>query len=108
MFRRSCERSLINDDFFSQLVEGRQLTDICDHVRAKCRVDISPESPNTHDNAKAMREREVFFDGKTIVCEFHSKLTLTHDRIHFSPSLISDKNDNKFLIVGPFADHLTT
>ena len=60
------------------------------------------------DNAKAMREREVFFDGKTIVCEFHSKLTLTHDRIHFSPSLISDKNDNKFLIVGPFADHLTT
>ena len=97
----------INDDFVSLLMEGVLPAEVCNRVRANCGVDISPESPQTHGNAAAMRERDVEFDGQTVSCEFHSKLTPTHDRIHFSPSLFGDP-DEQFLVVGPFAEHLTT
>ena len=96
--------SVINDEFVSMLVEGATLPDICKRVK----IDISPESPKTHGNASAMKEREVEFEGKKIVCEFHSKLTPTHDRIHFSPTLRKDQKDRQYLVVGPFAEHLTT
>jgi hypothetical protein len=97
----------LNDDFLSLLLEGHRLADVCDRVKSTRGVVISPESPNTHGNASAMREREVSFRGEKIVCEFHTKLHPTHDRIHFSPSVRSDTDENKFLVVGPFAEHLT-
>lgn len=100
--------SAINDEFVSLLIEGEQLVDVCKRIKAECRVDISPESPNTHGNASAMKEREVVFEGRTIVCEFHSKLTPTYDRIHFSPTLRMDKNKRPYLVIGPFGEHLKT
>ena len=98
----------LNDDFLSLLIVGSQLSDACDRVKSTCAVVISPESPSTHGNASAMREREVVFDGERIVCEFHTKFHPTHDRIHFSPSVRTDSGGNEFLVVGPFAEHLTT
>lgn len=100
--------SAINDEFVSMLIAGRKLSDICNSVGAKCGVEISPESPNTHRNKSAMKEREVDFEGKTVVCEFHSKLTPTHDRIHFSPVLRETQDKRTYVVVGPFAEHLTT
>lgn len=98
----------VNDEFLDLLVAGAQLPDACDRIRSTCGVSISPESPNTHRNAIAMREREVQFRGNKIVCEFHTKLTPTHDRIHFSPTVRSEADDSKYIVVGPFAEHLTT
>ena len=98
----------LNDEFLSLLIEGVPLSDACDRVKSICGVVISPESPNTHANASAMREREVIFKDEKIVCEFHTKFHPTHDRIHFSPSVRSDSDDSKFLVVGRFAEHLTT
>ena len=98
----------INDEFLDQLLTGAQLSEACALVRSSCGVDISPESPNTHRNTSAMREREVQFRGSTIVCEFHTKLKPTQDRIHFSPTVRSEADDRKYIVVGPFAEHLTT
>ncbi|MEO8496980.1 MAG: hypothetical protein ABI614_18065 [Planctomycetota bacterium] len=100
--------SAINDEFVSMLVEGEQLADVCNRIKAECGVNISTESPKTHGNASAMKEREVVFEGSRIVCEFHSKLTPTHDRIHFSPTLRKDKHERPYLVIGPFAEHLKT
>ncbi|WP_433599748.1 hypothetical protein ACQPXH_29645 [Nocardia sp. CA-135953] len=47
-------------------------------------VVCSPESPKTHKNAKAMRQRLVDFNGEQISCEWHAKLSPTSNRIHFA------------------------
>ncbi len=98
----------VNDLLLDLLIAGAQLSDACRQVGAACGVDISPESPNTHGNAEAMRQREVTFRGNRIVCEFHTKITPTHDRIHFSPKVRSEPDSSKYLVVGPFAEHLMT
>ena len=98
----------VNDVFLSLLIAGTQLSDVCAEVKATCGVDISPESPNTHGNPSAMSEREVEFEGESVMCEFHTKLTPTHDRIHFSPTVRTESDEISYLVVGPFADHLTT
>ena len=97
----------INDDFVSHLIDAIQPAEICDRIRSFRGVDISPESSKTHKNRVAMKEREVEFEEATVICEFHSKLDPTHDRIHFSPTLRGG-TENHFLVVGPFAEHLTT
>ena len=51
---------------------------------------------------------QILFRGNKIVCEFHTKLKPTHDRIHFSPSVRSETDESKYIVVGPFAEHLTT
>lgn len=97
----------LNDEFIDLLLDGSQLSDACERVKASCGVVMSPESPNTHKNSSAMREREVEFEGTKIVCEFHTKLTPTHDRIHFSPAIRTERDGARFIVVGPFAEHLT-
>ncbi|WP_097246892.1 hypothetical protein [Nocardia amikacinitolerans] len=62
-------------------------------------VICSPESPNTHKNAKAMRQRLVDFDGEQISCEWHAKLSPTCNRIHFAVR-------EGQLFVGIFDEHL--
>ena len=99
--------SAVNDEFSDLLIEGAQLSEACDRVKSSWGVVISPESPNTHRNASAMREREVEYMGERIVCEFHTKLTPTHDRIHFSPTVRIEADGRKYIVVGPFAEHLT-
>ena len=79
-------------------------------------VDASPESPKTRRNKKAMKERDVAVDGvqvgrralrvgKTVRCEWHTKIKPTADRIHFHPGEAEVAEGR--LIVGLFADHLT-
>lgn len=64
-------------------------------------VDCSPESPNTHRNATAMRRREAEFDGIVHVCEWHAKLEPHQNRVHFAVA-------EGRLLVGIFAKHLPT
>lgn len=46
-------------------------------------VEISPESPKTHRNRKAMAERNITIDGETLCCEWHTKFEPRQGRIHF-------------------------
>jgi hypothetical protein len=68
--------------------------------------EISPDSPNTHKNQKAMRERDVIIGGTRLRCEWHVKLKPQIDRIHFhfGDAKVSDNR----IIVGILTDHLTT
>lgn len=75
-------------------------------------VEISPESPKTRANKAAMSERNITICEETLCCEWHTKLTKTRGRIHFHAGArrsekISSKVGTK-VIVGVFADHLTT
>jgi hypothetical protein len=87
----------------------------CDHrkgvrsaIQADMRghgIDVSPESPGTHKNAKAMRQRRVEFGGNSVLCEWHAKRLWNVDRIHFSTA--EALPDGKILI-GHFVDHFDT
>ncbi|MGW4634527.1 hypothetical protein [Nocardia sp. NPDC004415] len=68
-------------------------------MRITADVNCSPESPQTHRNAKAMRQRLVDFAGEQISCEWHAKLEPQRNRIHFAV-----RGDQ--LLVGLFVDHL--
>lgn len=74
-------------------------------------VEISPESPITHRNRKAMIEREITIDGESLCCEWHTKFEPKKGRIHFyarraRPEKIKAKTHEK-VIVGIITDHLT-
>jgi hypothetical protein len=73
---------------------------------ATCRVDASPESPNTHKNKAAMEQRRVTIDGWRVLCEWHTKLEPHRDRIYFHPG--SSDVANGRLVVGIFHQHLPT
>lgn len=73
-------------------------------------LNISPESPNTHSDAEAMKQRQICIAGKTLTCEWHMKFEPTHGRLHFyafrnRPQEIRDLTANK-VIVGIAVDHL--
>ena len=70
-------------------------------MKALAGVDCSMESPSTHGNLAAMREREVDFGGHTLLCEWHAKLERHQNRVHF-------KVQNGRVFVGMFVDHLST
>lgn len=64
-------------------------------------VNCSRDSPQTHRNAAAMAERDVTFEGRTVRCEWHTKLEAHRNRIHFA--VLDD-----CILIGIFAAHLTT
>lgn len=73
-------------------------------------VDISPESPNTHRDRKAMSMRNITIDGQLLCCEWHTKLAPRQGRIHFyawrdRPKEIKAITGEK-VIVGIITDHL--
>lgn len=68
-------------------------------------LNLSPESPKTHANAKVMRLRDVKHEGVTYRCEWHAKKDPHRNRIHFS--LPATTLGGKILI-GIFIDHLPT
>jgi hypothetical protein len=74
---------------------------IAARMSALAGVDCSLDSPNTHGNAAAMREREVDFGGRTLLCEWHAKLERRQNRVHF-------KVQGGRVHVGLFTDHLST
>jgi hypothetical protein len=59
----------------------------------------SPESPNTHGNAAAMRRRRAEFGSMEKTCEWHAKLDPHRNRVHF---IVEDSR----LFVGIFHVHL--
>lgn len=68
--------------------------------------ETSPESPNTHKNKRAMRERDVDFDGQTLCCEWHVKFHPTRDRLHFhfgAPHVAQGRP-----VICHFTEHFTT
>jgi hypothetical protein len=79
---------------------------------AQYNVELSPESPKTHKNKKAMKKRTIIINGHEVVCELHTKITKTEGRIHFHigthlPPEVKQKTQGK-IIVGLFANHLPT
>jgi hypothetical protein len=68
-------------------------------MSATAHVECSPESPQTRHDAVAMRQREIQFDGETIICDWHTKLEGHRNRVYFS--IQSDG-----IIVGIFHKHL--
>lgn len=46
-------------------------------------VNGSPESPNVHRDAKAMKRRGFDFDGEMLTCEWHTKLRPNVNRVYF-------------------------
>jgi hypothetical protein len=74
---------------------------IAAEMSARCGVNCSRESSNTHGNAAAMAERRVDFDGDWVACEWHTKLEPHRNRIHFAVR-------GDLVCVGIFTDHLST
>ncbi|WP_312538610.1 hypothetical protein [Achromobacter mucicolens] len=75
-------------------------------------VSISPESPKTRQNGRAMEERDIEINGEILRCEWHAKVTATCGRIHFyarrgRPENVRIKIGEK-VVVGIMVDHLTT
>jgi hypothetical protein len=99
--------SVLNDDFGKLCeVHNHDMRFVLRILKSRTAIDISTESHGTRANRKAMQEREVIIDGETIVCEYHTKLTPTYDRIHFHPGRQGVAGGK--IIVGIFAEHLTT
>lgn len=69
-------------------------------------INASPESPNTHRDRQAMRQRYVKCeeDGVVYRCEWHAKRHPLHDRIHFS---LPEPQLGGRIFVGVFVDHLS-
>ncbi len=65
---------------------------------------VSPESPKTHKNARAMRARCVEYDGRQVCCEWHSKIEGQRNRIHFAFGAELAGH----ILIGIFVDHLAT
>lgn len=62
-------------------------------------VSGSPESPKTRRDAAAMKERDFAFGGRTIRCEWHTKMRPTVNRVHFAVG--ADE-----IFIGTITDHL--
>lgn len=73
-------------------------------------VEISSESPKTHRDAAAMKEREILIATKPVLCEWHSKFEATNGRLHFNAFSSRSKEVEavvgKKVIIGIAAAHL--
>ncbi|MBG6191360.1 hypothetical protein IWX64_002320 [Arthrobacter sp. CAN_A212] len=72
-------------------------------LEMKIRADVvcSPDSPKTHKNNRAMKQREVETAFGKVDCEWHAKLEPHRNRIHFG------LNRGK-VFIGIFSGHLET
>jgi hypothetical protein len=101
----------LNDHFLEEykaLSAAGRVSDIESYFSLRGVGGVSRESVKTHRNAGAMRLREVEFNGMHVMCEWHTKLRLTTDRIHFG---FEGEFGNKFsdkILIGIFVDHLPT
>ncbi|MGH3251881.1 MAG: hypothetical protein ACRDOI_37505 [Trebonia sp.] len=68
---------------------------------------ISPESPKTRGSEPLMKLRDVIYQGRTVRCEWHTKIEPHRNRIHFAPE-ISDGTSGSKIFIGIFVDHLKT
>jgi hypothetical protein len=97
----------LNDDFCDQInnFKGNQ-ANVSSHFSAVHGIDMSQESSRTHNNSRAMDERRVIIEGVEYMCEWHTKLFPTIDRIHFCMD-VRLENQHR-VIVGIFTSHLAT
>jgi hypothetical protein len=97
----------LNDHFLREhgtaAGEGR-LSDVEAYFGSHGVEGVSPESVKTRGNARAMRMRNVRFNGETFSCEWHTKLKPEIDRVHFA---FGDGLADRILI-GIFINHLPT
>lgn len=101
--------SYLNDFAMADFEKFPQPHDIIQRAGAYG-VEISPESPSTHKNRKAMTEREITIDGEPLCCEWHTKFEPRKGRIHFyarriRPEKIKSITGEK-VIIGIITDHL--
>lgn len=105
--------SFLNDHAQALFAEHKgQVGEIEKQAMSGFGVELSPESPNTRKNAKAMQEREITVADMSICCEWHTKIYWDRGRIHFHPGGgLTDAArtiTGGRLIIGPMVDHLTT
>jgi hypothetical protein len=93
----------LNDHFVREYHEQRGLPSGIQAAMGRHHVLLSPESPRTRGSAALMKQREVVYNGRTYVCEWHAKLERHRNRIHFSEP--SESLRGKILI-GKFVSHL--
>ena len=99
--------SALNDDFRDLCEQNNHNMGVVFRIlKSNKGIDVSGESPLTRRNRTAMQEREVFIDDERVVCDYHTKLTNTYDRIHFHPGTQGVAEGK--IIIGIFAEHLTT
>ena len=89
------------EEYRSASAAGR-VSDIESYFGSRGVGGVSRESVRTHKNVGAMRMREVEFNGRRVMCEWHTKLKPQVDRIHFAFG--SDFGD--MILIGIFVDHL--
>lgn len=75
-------------------------------LSSEAQLEVSPESPNTHKNKKAMKEREAIFGGQSVCCEWHVKFQPNTDRMHFHFGIPSIANGK--ILVCHFTQHMST
>ncbi|MEU5833290.1 hypothetical protein ABZ820_06315 [Streptomyces diacarni] len=99
--------TVVNDHFAAAMSEHKGMSNEVADALQRLGVNASPESPNTHANKRAMRQREVVHDedGETYRCEWHAKRHPLHDRIHFS---LPEQRLGGRVLIGIFVDHLDT
>ncbi|MEO5369692.1 MAG: hypothetical protein H7833_06405 [Magnetococcus sp. DMHC-1] len=85
---------------------GQEWAKIARMLTIKIGFETSPESPNTHGNRVAMRERHAEFSGHDVCCDWHVKFQPTTDRMHFhfgKPEIANGR-----ILICHFVDHFTT
>lgn len=101
--------SYLNDFAISDFINSKDDRERTSRA-GKHGVNMTPEGNNTRNDSNAMQQREVKILEVPISCEWHTKITPTHGRIHFYTranthvelkKLIGDK-----LIIGIMCKHL--
>ena len=80
--------------------------EISKKLSAEIGFKTSLESPKTHKNANAMKERNAIFGKITCCCEWHVKFSKTFDRMHFyfgNPNISGGKT-----LICHFVEHFST
>jgi len=100
--------SVLNDHFLSAYRACNGLPhDLEATLGAAGCPGVSPESPKTHSNERLMKQRDVTYLGRTVRCEWHTKIQPHRNRIHFAAGDAYDAAWKRILI-GIFVDHLDT
>jgi hypothetical protein len=101
--------SYLNDHGIVDFQKGNK--DFIQSASAK-NIELSPESPKTHNSKDKMKKREISVSSMKVCCEWHAKYRFDKGRIHFhigqglSPEIL--KHTDSKVIVGIFCEHLPT
>jgi hypothetical protein len=96
--------SVTNDHFAEALSRSAGIPRQVQSALGGYGVTLSPDSPKTHANDAAMRERDVEHEGDVYRCEWHAKQHPTRNRVHFS---LPDQRLGGRILIGIFTDHLS-